>query len=79
MNAVSTGPPAMIALAIPISPDADWTSPAKVHLSFAKSECSPPAALASHLDGPIGELCCGQPGAPSAGYGSLPWGPWWWQ
>ena len=51
----------------------------RTDLSAAKSACGA-AALASHAVGPAGELATlGQPASPSAGYGSAPWSPWWWQ
>ena len=33
----------------------------------------------SHAVGPLGDFWFGQPGVPSAGKGSAPTGPWWWQ
>ena len=53
-------------------------SPSKEYLSLLKSEW-PEEAEASHDVGHVGELCDGQRRSPSAGYGSCPCGPWWWQ
>ena len=47
-------------------------------LSSEKDACEP-AADESHDFGHCGERSDGQPGSPSAGYGSEPCGPWWWQ
>merc|ERR550537_2166047 len=60
------------------SPLAVDTSPVKASLSSSKSLCVP-ALSASQVFGHCGELWLSQPGSPSAGYGSLPCGPWWWQ
>jgi hypothetical protein len=47
------------------------------YLSLLKSVMLDPA---SHALGHLGDsVTSGQPGVPSAGYGSLPTGPWWWQ
>ena len=52
-------------------------SPSNAYLSAAKSVILAPS---SHAVGPRGlTVTDGQPASPSAGYGSAPWSPWWWQ
>lgn len=64
----------MMDLAIAASPSMEDTWPVKVYLSEKDSLES-----LSHFLGQLGDFSEGQPGAPSAGKGSLLAGPWWWQ
>mmetsp|Transcript_22580 Transcript_22580/g.64153 ORF Transcript_22580/g.64153 Transcript_22580/m.64153 type:complete len:293 (-) Transcript_22580:3-881(-) len=68
----------MIIFLISVGPLADWISPENVYLSSANVLCGSSASESQAL-GHCGDSSCGQPGLPSAGYGSSFWGPWWWQ
>merc|ERR1711966_271135 len=78
VNATSIGPPAITAFWISLAPLAVTVLPENEYLSSAKLLWGA-FAVESQALGPAGEVSEGQPGLPSAGYGSLPCGPWWWQ
>merc|ERR1719181_2025475 len=65
----------MIICWMAFSPEADWVRPENEYLSLLKLLLE----AESHFFGPFGDEADGHPGAPSAGYGSAPCGPWWWQ